>query len=598
MNSNPLLDEKETDFLLHDVLGAEELFSLPDFAEHNRATFDLVLGSSRRLSREVLHPVFRAMDAAPPSLEDGRIHVHPKMRDAYRALVGLGLVSAPLPPRAGGVGLPMMAQAASLVQVFAANAAAGFFPALTSLVAQIVGMLGSPAIQAAYGQRLASGEWTGTLAFTEAQAGSDITEIRTSATKTEEGHYLLRGEKIFISAGDHDLTDNIVNVVIARIEGAPLGPMGLSLFVVPQKRPEGDALVGNDVQTTGLLHKLGWRGLPSAVLRFGEGGDCRGWLLGEANQAIVYLMGALGPVRLLFSMTSVASALAGYKASLAYARERAQSRPIAAPDPSKPPVAIIEHADVRRMLLRQKAIVEGGLGLVLALAKYQDVAGHGVTPEARGRAHTLFELIAPAAKGITGDRGFESNALAIQVLGGHGASVDHPVEAYLRDQKLNTLHAGTTGTLALDLLGRQALANEGAPIRMLGEEIASAVARARKAGVEAAWCDAVLGGFGELAKVTMDVAAFAQAGDPDKMLRHATDYLDLFGTLVIGWQWLLQAAAARECQSAGRYDAAFLEGKLGAAQYWMATEMPRIALLASLCRAAEDSYARMHSDWF
>ncbi|MFO0589632.1 MAG: acyl-CoA dehydrogenase [Polyangiaceae bacterium] len=598
MNSNPLLEEKGIDFLLHDVLGAAELFSLPDFAEHNRATIDLVLGSARRISREVLLPAFRAMDAEAPSLEGGRIRVHPAMRDAYRALVELGLISAPLPPAAGGMGLPMMAQAAALVQVFAANVSAGFFPALTSQVAQIVGMLGAPEIQEAYGQKLVSGEWTGTLAFTEAQAGSDITEIRTSATKAAEGHYLLHGEKIFISAGDHDLTDNVVHVVIARIEGAPPGPMGLSLFVVPRLRPEGGALVPNDVQTTGLLHKLGWRGLPSAVLRFGEEGDCRGFLLGEANQAIVYLMGALGPVRLLFSMTSTASALAGYRASLEYARDRVQSRPIAPPDPTKGPVAIIEHADVRRMLLRQKAIVEGALALVLSLAKYADVAMHGATPEARGRAHTLFELIAPAAKGFTGERGFESNALAIQVLGGHGASVDHPVEAYLRDQKLNTLHAGTTGTLALDLLGRQALADGGAPIRMLGEEIGQAVSRARKAGVDGAWCDAIESGFAELAKVTMDVAGFAQAGDPEKMLRHATDYMDLFGTVVIGWQWLLQAAAARECQSSGGYEAAFLEGKLGAAQYWMATEMPRIAHLASLCRTAEDSYARMQSDWF
>jgi butyryl-CoA dehydrogenase len=436
------------------------------------------------------------------------------------------------------------------------------------------------------------------MALTEPHAGSSLGDLVTSAVPAAD-HYLLKGAKIFISGGDQDLTENIVHMVLARIAGAPSGTKGISLFLVPARRPEGSHLVPNDVRVTGMIHKIGWRGLPSLVLSLGDDNDCRGWLVGEPHRGLAYMFQMMNEARIMVGANGVATASVGYHESLAYARERPQGRPAdARADASRPQVPIIEHADVRRMLLRQKAIVEGGLSLVLAAARLSDAADHAPSADERTRARRLLDLLTPIVKTFPAERGFESNALALQIHGGYGYSSEYLPEALLRDQKLNSIHEGTTGIQGLDLLGRKVMAEGGLALRTLVEAVDAACARAAEAGVDASWIAALREASATIGALTASLGARGLSGDVAGMLLHSADYLELCSIYVVGWQWLVQAAAARAGLAAGRGPASFYEGKLAAAQYWLRTELPRIPHLAALCRDAEDSYGRMRADWF
>jgi len=593
--TNPLIDDRDVELLLHGVVEVDQLTTLPYFADHDRETFALVVDSARRLARDVLYPAYRPLDEVPPRLEDGRVVVHPRMRELYRQLVELGLIAAPRPHEVGGQQLPLTVLTAATAYLMAANCAAYGYVGLTQGAGHLLEAFGDDALRDGYMARLYRGEWTGTMALTEPQAGSSLADVATTATPTDAGHYLIRGSKIFISGGDHDLADNVVHMTLARIAGAPPGIKGVSLFCVPKRRLEGGALVDNDVAVTQLIHKIGWRGLPSLALAYGERGDCRGWLVGEPHRGISYMFQMMNEARIMVGLNGVATASVAYHEALAYARTRPQGRPLAARDPSAPPVPIIEHADVRRMLLRQKAIVEGGLALLVRTAWYADVAAHGEASD-RPRAALLLDLLTPIAKTFPAERGFEANALALQIHGGYGYSSEQLPEAWLRDQKLNSIHEGTTGIQALDLLGRRAIAGRGAALAAWQREVERTGARAAAAGVDAAWVDAVRAAVGTVLALTAELGARGAAGDPEAMLRHATDYLDLFATVAVAWQWLELAAAANERLAAGAADPGWVRAKVAAARYWIHTELPRIEHLAHLCRTGEDSYARLDPD--
>ncbi|HEY0193489.1 MAG TPA: acyl-CoA dehydrogenase, partial [Kofleriaceae bacterium] len=555
------------------------------------------------LARDALFPAYRAMDADPPKLVDGKVVVHPRMRELYARMTELGLVSAPRPGEVGGAQVPLAVFALASGYLMAGNLGAYGYLGLTQGAAHLLEAFGSPALREAYMARMYRGEWTGTMALTEPQAGSSLADITTTATPTDGDYHLIRGSKIFISGGDHDLTANVVHMTLARIAGAPAGMKGVSLFCVPKQRLEDGALVDNDVAVTGVIHKIGWRGLPSLALAYGERGDCRGWLVGEPHQGIRYMFQMMNEARLMVGLNGVATASVAYHESLAYARGRTQGRSITAKDPAAPPVAITAHADVRRMLLRQKAIVEGGLVLIARVSAYADLAHHADDPAERARAGQLLDLLTPVAKSFPAERGFESNALALQIHGGYGYSSEYLPEAWLRDQKLNSIHEGTTGIQALDLLGRRAVAQGGAGLAALAAEIAGVCRRAAAAGVEPTWIAAVERAVGVVGALTGELARRGLAGALDAMVAHATDYLDLFATVVIAWQWLELAAIAREALAGalprGRAarDAGYYHAKLAAAQYWLRTELPRIDHLAALCRDGEDSYVALDPDW-
>jgi hypothetical protein len=348
------------------------------------------------------------------------------------------------------------------------------------------------------------------------------------------------------------------------------------------------------------VHKIGWRGLPSCVLAFGERSDCHGWLLGEPNRGLSQMFQMMNEARIMVGLNGVATASAAYQEALAYAKERTQGRPTAARDPSTPQVPILAHADVRRMLLRQKAIVEGGLALLATTARTADLAAHATDAEERRRTKLLLDLLTPVAKSFPAEAGFEATALALQVHGGYGYSSEYLPEAWLRDQKLNSLHEGTTGIQGLDLLGRKAVAKGGAALHAFSDEVTRTLARARASGLSPTWAEHLAEALAELVDTTTALAGRGAAGDVDGMLAHSNDYLTLFGIVAIGWQWLSMAAVAQEAlrHTSKDEDVAFYRGKLAAAQYWMVTELPRVSALAALCRSAESSYSEMLPEWF
>jgi butyryl-CoA dehydrogenase len=595
---NPLLSDRDVAFQLYEVMDASALCALPGFTEHSRDTFDLVLDSTRRFAREVLYPTYRPMDAEPPVFQDGRVRVHPLMRELYPRMVELGLLTATRPPEVGGQQLPLTVHAVASAYLMAANLSAYAYVGLTLGAAHLLEVFGTPEVQEAFMAPLYRGEWTGTMALTEPQAGSSLADVRTRATPGPDGTWRIQGSKIFISGGDQDFTENVVHLTLARIEGAEGGTKGISLFAVPARRPEGGKLVDNDVRVAGVIHKIGWKGIPSLALNYGEEGDCRGWLVGQPGRGLACMFQMMNEARIMVGMNGVATATVAYHEAVAYARERPQGRPAGVRDAARPQSPIIEHADVRRMLLRQKAIVEGGLSLLLAASYQADLAAHTPDEDTRKRAGLLVDLLTPVAKTFPAERGFEANALAVQVHGGYGYSSEYPPEAWLRDQKLNTIHEGTSGIQGLDLLGRKVVAGGGTALRAFAEEVGRTVARARAAGVDEAWCTALEGALGETAEVVGELGAKGMSGEVELMLRHSADFLELFSVLTVAWRWLEQAAAAKEGLARGAGGQDFYEGKLAAAQYWFAVELPRLPLLARLCRTGEDSYARMQPEWF
>lgn len=604
--ANPLVCDRNIDFLLYEVLDAPSLCTLPTFAEHGRETFDLVLQNSRRFAREVLFPTYKPMDAEPPQLENGRIVLHPAWRKIYPQLCSLDLIAASRPFAVGGQQLPLLLTTLASAYLMAGNLNVAGILGLTAGAAHLIEAFGSDELRQEFMTRMYRGEWTGTMALTEPHAGSSLADVKTRATPTADGHYLIQGAKIFISGGDHDLTDNIVHMTLARIDGAPAGLKGISLFAVPRRRRQGDGWVDNDVAVTGMIHKIGWRGAPSLALQFGEQGDCHGWLCGEPGRGLSCMFQMMNEARLMVGTNGVATASVAYHQAVQYARERPQGRPLSSKaDASRPQVPIVEHADVRRMLLRQKAIVEGGLALLATAAKQADLFGHAGTAAERHRAGLLLDLLTPIAKSFPAEYGFESNALALQVHGGYGYSSEFLPEAWLRDQKLNSLHEGTTGIHGIDLLGRKVVAEGGAALVILQEEILATVARAQRAAIFPTLCERLAETMATVLPLTMQLASKGLQGDVEGMLLHSADYLQLLSIVVVSWQWLLQAAVAAEKLAAGTLttdmqttERDFYEGKLCAAQYWLATELPRVPQLLALCQQGEDSYARMKPEWF
>ncbi len=595
--ANPLLDDRDVEFLLYHVLDATRLCELPYFAEHGRETFDLVIDSARRFARDVLFPAYRALDEAPPRLVDGRVLVHPQLKAFFPKLVELGLAAAGRPTAVGGQQLPMVVSTLAAAYLMAGNLSAYGYIGLTAGAAHLIEAFGDERLKREYMAPMYRGEWTGTMALTEPQAGSSLSDVQTTATPTGAGDYLMSGSKIFISAGDHDMAENIVHMTLARLRGAPAGIKGVSLFAVPKRRLENGSLVDNDISVAGVIHKIGWRALPSLALNYGERGDCHGWLVGEPHKGIGYMFQMMNEARIMVGLNGVATASVAYHEALAYARTRPQGRSLAAKDPATPQVPIVQHADVRRMLLRQKAIVEGGLALLTRASYYADLAGHAEDAGEKARAQLLLDLLTPVAKTFPAEKGFEANALALQIHGGYGYSSEYLPEAWLRDQKLNTIHEGTSGIHAMDLLGRRAVAGGGEALRAYAAEVTRTAARARAALVDEGWVAEVERGVKLVLELTFELGRYGLAGDPEKMMRHASDYLELFATVAIAWQWIELAAAAREALARGARDEGFYRAKLAAAQYWIRTELPRIDHLAQLCRSGEDSYALLDPEW-
>ena len=583
-----IVNRRDLEFQLFEVLDMDSLRERPRFAQHSRETMLAAIDTALAIAEEKFAPHNRKADEHEPTFDGQGVHLIPEVKEALEAYIAAGFLSATEDFENGGMQLPATVGRACQAIFAAANVGTTAYVSLTIGNAALLAAFASPEQKERYLKHLLSGRFFGTMALTEPHAGSSLADILTTATPNPDGTYSLRGTKIFISAGDHDLAENIVHLVLAKIPGSPPGVKGISLFIVPKYRVNGDGSLGppNDVMLAGLFHKMGYRGTVSTQLSFGEKGECRGELVGQPNQGLTYMFHMMNGARIGVGLGAVMIGYTSYLHALDYARERPQGRLLSAKDPRSPQVPIVQHADVRRMLLAAKSYVEGGLALCLYAARLDDELDTAASPDARRDAELLLSLLTPVVKAWPSQYCLQASDLAIQVYGGYGYTREYPVEQFYRDNRLNPIHEGTNGIQALDLLGRKALGGGGKALELL--------ARAMRPDVEAAGPEETLRGFGaELAQAMERLIATtrrlgeAAARDVERGLANASVYLEALGHVLVAWMWLRQALAATRALAGPRGpDSDFYQGKLAACRYFFRWELPRIgpqiALLDSL----------------
>jgi butyryl-CoA dehydrogenase len=592
-----ILSRRDLDFLLHEWLEVETLTKRRRYAEHSRETFGAALDLAEQIATEHFAPHNRKADENEPRMVDGRVVLIPEVAAALQVFSEAGLMAGEFDEEYGGMQLPHTVGQAVFAWFKAANVGTSSYPFLTMANARLLLTHGSEEQKETYVRPMVEGRWFGTMALSEPQAGSSLADITTRAEPQDDGTYRLTGNKMWISAGDHELTENIVHLVLAKIPGGPAGVKGISLFIVPKFLVTGDGSLGerNDVVLAGLNHKMGYRGTTNTLLNFGEGAHTPGgrpgaigYLVGGPHRGLTYMFHMMNEARIGVGMGATVLGYTGYLHALEYARTRTQGRPAGAKDPSAPPVRIIEHPDVRRMLLAAKSYAEGGLALGLYCARLVDEEQTAETEADRARAHLLLETLTPIAKAWPSQWGPVADDLAIQVHGGYGYTRDYPVEQFYRDNRLNPIHEGTNGIQALDLLGRKVVMQGGAGLRLLGETIAATTARA--AGTEwAGFAGELDAAVGRLGTVT---ATLWGTGDADLALANATSYLEAAGHIVVGWLWLEQALAT------GASTSDFHEGKRQAARYFRRFELPKVHVQLDLLESLDRTVLDADERWF
>ncbi len=603
------------DFLLHDWLGVASLLQRARFADHSVETFGSVLDTCERIAREKFAPFNRLSDTQEPHFDGEKVTLPAATHAAMAAYVESGMLAAAQDFDAGGMQLPCVIEMAANAFFSKASVAMGGYAMLTSGNASLLMVHGTPLQREVFARAEFAGRWFGTMCLSEPQAGSSLSDVATRATPDGPGfesdplgpRYRLRGNKMWISAGEHEITENIVHLVLAKIPGPDgalvAGTRGISLFIVPKKLVDTEGrLTGerNDVALAGLNHKLGYRGTTNTLLNFGEGkfpvrggAGAIGYLVGEPGGGLRCMFHMMNEARIGVGLGAVMLGYAGYESSLEYARQRAQGRPITGggKDVSQPQVPLIQHADIRRMLLAQKAYVEGGLALELYCARLVDEQQTG-DEAASHEARVLLEVLTPIAKSWPSEWCLEANSLAIQVLGGYGYTRDFMVEQYWRDNRLNMIHEGTHGIQALDLLGRKVVMDGGAGFKLLAARMAETVERAGPVEGLAAPAQALAAALQALGAATR--AAWA-TGVPEEALANATPHLQAFGHVVLAWLWLDVALAVGR---GGAEVGAFGHGKLAAMRYFYAYELPKVDAWLGVVARREALVREMQDDWF
>ncbi|MDQ6525284.1 acyl-CoA dehydrogenase [Nocardioides sp. LHD-245] len=599
MNPDLLLARRDLDFLLHEWLDVSGLCARDRYAEHNRDTFDAVLDLSAELAGEHFAPHNALSDVQEPRFDGETVTMIPEVGAAVRAFAEAGLVSAAMDESVGGGQLPHVVQQACFAWFQAANVSTSGYPMLTMANANLLLAHASPEQVTRFVPPMLDGRWFGTMCLSEPQAGSSLADVATRAVRQDDGGFRLFGNKMWISGGDHELGENIVHLVLARVEGAPPGVKGLSLFATPKYVVTADGARGerNDVTLAGLNHKMGFRGTVNTVLNFGEGRylpggspGAVGELVGEEGRGLAVMFHMMNEARIGVGAGAVALGYTGYLRALAYARERVQGRPLAAKDPAAAPVPIAEHADVRRMLLASKSYVEGGLALVLRAALLLDDQHTHPSADARARAGALLDVLTPIVKSWPSQWCLAANDLAIQVHGGYGYTREYGVEQLYRDNRLNPIHEGTHGIQALDLLGRKLVMNRGTGLQVLLETVHESVEHAR------ATADTELGGYADRVAAAADrlataVAAAWESGDPRVALANATTGLEAAGHVVVAWTWLDQLLAAH-----GK-EGAFYDGKRAAGRYFLTHELPKTGPMLDLLAGGDQLFNEVDPAW-
>jgi alkylation response protein AidB-like acyl-CoA dehydrogenase len=603
-NGSLILSRRDLDFLLYEWLGVEQLCSRPRFADHSRETFDAALDIYEQIAAEKFAPHNKKNDQQEPQFDGERVSVNPEVKDALDAFSAAGLMAASQDYELGGMQLPMTVALAGMGFMTAANAGTTAYPFLTMANANLLKTYATAEQIDAYVRPMMTGRYTGTMCLSEPQAGSSLADIRTRAEPQDDGSYRLFGNKMWISAGEHELSENIIHLVLAKIPDAggklPDGVQGISLFLVPKHVVQGPAAgERNDVVLAGLNHKMGYRGTTNTLLNFGEGkhlpgsrAGAIGYLVGEPGKGLASMFHMMNEARINVGHGAAVLGYTGYLHALDYAKSRTQGRRLGNKDPASAQVRLIEHADVRRMLLAQKAYVEGGVALTLLCAKLvDDEATHDV-PERRREAALVLDLLTPIAKSWPSQWCLAANDLAIQVHGGYGYTRDYNVEQFYRDNRLNPIHEGTHGIQAIDLLGRKVRLHAGAGLEALGTLIAHAVSRAQETENLATHAVALGAAWGKTLKTTESLLA-----EPNGEIRlaNASAYLEAFGHVVVAWLWLEQALIATMNMTS---ESDFYQGKLQACRYFFAWELPKIDAMLSVLSPVETSCLDMRENWF
>ena len=599
MSASPLVDHRHLRFVLFDLLQAEALCRYPRFSEHSRETFEAALELAHEIALQRFLPHNRAADLEEPRLVDGRVVLIPAVAEALAAFNEAGFMAVLADHADGGMQLPFLIATACDALFAAANVGTSAYPLLARAAANLLAVYGSEEQKRLYMRPIVEGRYYGTMCLSEPQAGSSLADIRCEAVPHADGSYRLRGAKMWISAGDHELGENIVHLVLARIAGAPPGVRGISLFIVPRFRVNADGSRGerNDVRLAGLNHKMGQRGSVNTFLKFGENDDCVAHLVGAAHTGLAQMFHMMNEERIGVGIGAIQQGQAGYLYSLQYARERRQGRHPDQKDPQSPPIPIIEHADVRRMLLQQKCYVEGAQLLALYAASLVDRA-QDADPAVRRDSALLLDLLTPIVKAWSSDHCLRANELAMQVLGGYGYTRDYPVEQHYRDNRINPIHEGTNGIQALDLLGRKAVMHDGAALAVLLQRITACADAAAAVPELQGHAARLRDGVALAAATTRAAAGRMAAGELRTTLANAAHYLTLLGHLCVGWMWVWQALHAQRALASGSAEPGFYRGKLQACRFFFSTEMPQLETLARLVAEADDSACAMQPDWF
>ena len=599
--TDKLINRRDLEFLLYEVLQAEALVTAPRYAAHDRATFDAVLDAAYKIAAEQFEPHAAALDENEPEFDAGNVVVIPAVKTALDAYCAAGFMGAGIDHEYGGMQLPWVVVQACNAYFNAANIATTAYPFITIAAANLLAAYASEEQKKRYLLPLVEGRFFGTMALSEPQAGSSLSDINTRATKTPAGHYLITGNKMWISAAEHELSENIIHLVLTKVPGSPPGVKGISLMLVPKYRidDDGDRGAWNNVQCIGLNHKMGYRGTVNTVLSFGAEGECHGYLIGEENRGLFYMFNMMNEARVGVGLGAAALGYTGFLHSLEYARERPQGRLPHDKDPESPQVSIVEHADIKRLLLAQKCAAEGAMALVLYCAKLLDLQQIESEPAELTRLGLLLDLLTPIAKSWPAEFCLEANKHAIQILGGAGYTKDYPVERFYRDNRLNPIHEGAHGIHGIDLLGRKVVMGEGVAFKAFVAEVEKTVALGDEMPLVREYARQLAETMKELEATTDELTKVRDGGDVTLFLANAGIYLDTFGHAVIAWMWLLQGVAAvRGLAESSGAEEDFYRGKLQACQYFYRYEVNKIPERLSLLAQADDTCVAMRDAWF
>jgi alkylation response protein AidB-like acyl-CoA dehydrogenase len=597
-----LLSRRDLTFLLYEWLQVEQLCSRAHYADHNRESFDAALDTGEQIATDLFAPHYRKNDQIEPHFDGEKVHLNPEIGIALRSFCEAGLMAAGQDYEYDGMQLPVVVEKALTAFFSAANVSSTGYAFLTIGNANTLLKYGTAKQIDTFVRPMLQGRFFGTMCLSEPQAGSSLSDITTRAQPQDDGSYRLFGNKMWISGGEQSISDNIIHLVLAKVPGPDgkliPGVKGISLFIVPKFLVQEDGSLGprNDVVLAGLNHKMGYRGTTNCLLNFGEGkfqpngqGGAIGYLVGKEHHGLAYMFSMMNEARIGVGLGAVMLGYTGYLHALDYARNRPQGRHPQAKDPSTPQIPIIQHTDVKRMLLAQKAYVEGGLALILYCARLVDDEKTAETEAQRQQAMLLLDFLTPIAKSWPSQWCLVANDLAIQVHGGYGYTREFPVEQMYRDNRLNPIHEGTHAIHGLDLLGRKVVMQQGLLLKTFVQKVQATIAGAADIPVLTAYAGALGNALQRAIEVT---EALHAVGDMNKTLANASLYLEAMGHITVAWFWLQQAMLAHA------KDDDFYKGKMQACQYFFQWELPKVSQQFDLLASIDTTTLQMQDAWF